>query len=279
MNINPLVSVVIPCYNHESFVQDSIQSVIDQTYENIELIIIDDGSQDSSILRIQEMVEKCENRFTRFEFRYRPNKGLSATLNEALDWCSGEYYSAIASDDIMIKTKTEFQVKFLSENHDVAAVFGAIKLIDKNNKIKGERIHETHKYVFEEIFLNKHDLPASTQMAQLNLIKSIGGYNPKYKIEDWYMLLKMSSRNYSIVYINEFFCFYRFHDSNFSKNMEVMGKEMKNIIFEYNKNILYLKSLREIYKQEFYYFKNSKKYFKAVVVLLEFFYSYFKGKP
>lgn len=215
-------------------------------------------------------------RFKRFEFRYRPNKGLCETLNEALLWCQGEYYSAIASDDMMTKTKTECQVNFLSENQDVAAVFGAIKLIDDKSEIKGERIHETRKYVFKEIFLNKHDLPASTQMARLNLIKDIGGYNPKYKIEDWYLLLKMSSRNYSIVYISEFFCFYRFHDSNFSKNMMIMGVEMKNIILEYNENILYVKSLREIYKQEFNYFKNKKRYFKAINILFKMFYSYFK---
>ena len=53
--VNPLVSIVIPCYNHENFVQDSIQSVIDQTYQKIELIIIDDGSKDGSVEKIKEM--------------------------------------------------------------------------------------------------------------------------------------------------------------------------------------------------------------------------------
>ncbi|MCD2506173.1 glycosyltransferase family A protein, partial [Staphylococcus aureus] len=73
--------------------------MIDQDYENIELIIIDDGSKDNSVIKIQEMVECCKQRFTRFEFRSRANIGLSATLNEALEWCEGEYFSALASDD------------------------------------------------------------------------------------------------------------------------------------------------------------------------------------
>ncbi|EPK1752121.1 glycosyltransferase family 2 protein, partial [Acinetobacter baumannii] len=94
----PLVSIVIPCYNHVDYVQDCIQSIIDQTYQNIELIIIDDGSKDESVLKINEMLKKCENRFSRFEFRHRPNKGLSATLNEALEWCQGEYFATLASD-------------------------------------------------------------------------------------------------------------------------------------------------------------------------------------
>ena len=105
----PLVSVAIPCYNHERFVQDSIQSIIDQTYQNIELIIIDDGSRDGSVEKIKEMIPACQERFVRFEFRHRPNKGLSATLNEALEWCEGKYFSALASDDIVLKNKIDKQ--------------------------------------------------------------------------------------------------------------------------------------------------------------------------
>lgn len=76
----PLVSVVIPCYNHEQFVQEAIQSVIDQDYTNIELLIIDDGSKDSSAEKIEKLIAVCKQRFNRFEFKSRANKGISATL-------------------------------------------------------------------------------------------------------------------------------------------------------------------------------------------------------
>ena len=69
MTTTPLVTIAIPCYNHEQYVQDSIQSIIDQSYSNIELIIIDDGSKDNSVLKIQELISICTNRFSRFEFR------------------------------------------------------------------------------------------------------------------------------------------------------------------------------------------------------------------
>ena len=131
MHKQPLVSVVIPCYNHENFVQDCIKSVIDQTYENIELIIIDDGSKDGSVQKIQEMSAACQKRFTRFEFRYRPNKGLSETLNEALEWCEGLYLSPIASDDQMLKQKIQLQVNFLEKNKQ--SEFNRMKKFLKNN--------------------------------------------------------------------------------------------------------------------------------------------------
>ncbi|MEX3718054.1 glycosyltransferase family 2 protein [Acinetobacter baumannii] len=137
MNKQPLVSIVIPCYNHANFVQDCIQSVIAQTYQNIELIIIDDGSKDGSVEKIQEFIGECEKRFVRFEFRNRPNKGLSATLNEALEWCQGEYFSAIASDDMMLNDKIEIQIDFLKNSIDstIVGVFGGYNLIDDTDAI------------------------------------------------------------------------------------------------------------------------------------------------
>jgi len=120
----PLVSVVIPCYNHEKHVQECIQSIIDQDYQNIELIIIDDGSKDGSVGKIEEMILGCKVRFKRFEFRHRENVGLSSTLNEAIDWCEGGYFSPIASDDVLENNKISALTLLASEELNIAAVFG-----------------------------------------------------------------------------------------------------------------------------------------------------------
>lgn len=135
----PLVSVVIPCYNHERYVQDCILSVINQSYTNIEVIIIDDGSNDSSVIKIKEMVERCEDRFVNFEFRHRPNVGLSSTLNEALEWCKGDYFCTLASDDQILEDKISYQVDYLNNHSNTVAIFGNVNLIDNDNKyIKSE---------------------------------------------------------------------------------------------------------------------------------------------
>lgn len=270
MNDQPLVSVVIPCYNHEQFVQDCIQSVIDQTYQNIELIIIDDGSSDGSVAKIQEMLLLCEDRFQNFEFRHRANKGLSATLNEAIEWCRGRYYSAIASDDMMCVKKTHVQVQYLEANKNCIAVFGGVELIDENSQTLGERLEESKSYTFEEIILNRHDLPASTQLARLNVIKEIGGYNENIKIEDWYMLLKMTEKNdVEVCYLKEILCKYRFHDENFSKNMKTMTNQMKLILEDYHEHDLYQAALIRLYRLNFSHYKIKKQYFNSFLVLLK----------
>jgi len=234
----PLVSVVIPCYNHEKFVQDSIQSVIDQTYENIELIIIDDGSKDGSVEKIQKMVDICEQRFARFEFRHRANIGLSATLNEALEWCEGKYFSSIASDDQMLNYKTSMQVKYLERSQEVIAVFGGVYFIDDSNEVIEKKVNKYKVYSFKEIFMHKHDLPAPTQMIVLKALKEIQGFNADIKIEDWFMLLKLSSLG-KVVYQDKIYSKYRQHANNFSHNIDVMQSERLKVINLFSDDILY----------------------------------------
>lgn len=241
----PLVSVVIPCYNHERFVQDSIQSVIDQTYQNIELIIIDDGSKDGSVDKIQEMIPTCQERFIRFEFRHRSNKGLSATLNEALDWCKGVYYSAIASDDMMLPEKTKLQVDFLDANKNISAVFGGIKLIDNNNITISERVRESKQYSFKDIILHQHDLPAPTQMIRLSALKKVGGYDSDVLIEDWYMWLRLSSYS-DLYYMDHLLCLYRQHETNISKNLEKMHSGRFDVLSCFKDSIYYEEAYRKI---------------------------------
>ena len=242
----PLVSVVIPCYNHEDFVQDSIQSVIDQTYDNIELIIIDDGSKDNSVIKIQEMIELCEKRFNRFEFRSRTNIGLSATLNEALEWCQGKYFSPNASDDMILKNKIAIQVGILEKDDEIIAVFGGVHFIDDSNKKKLNRfLPKRIIYNFEDIIMHRHNLPTPTYMTRLEAIKRVGGYKANLIIEDWYMWLKLSEIG-RILYIDEVFALYRQHDNNMSKNLKKIQQGRLEVLGFFKGNLLYEEAIRNI---------------------------------
>ncbi len=241
----PLVSIVIPCYNHEDFIQDSIKSVIDQEYENIELLIIDDGSSDNSVDKIEQMVSECENRFKRFEFKTRQNIGLSRTLNESLEWCRGEYFSALASDDQMLKEKTKIQIEFLESNPAVPAVMSSVSWIDNDNNLVKELNLPYQEYSFEEIFLSKQSLYACTQISRLQMIKSVGGYKDDCAIEDWYMWLKLSELG-SLVSLSENLVNYRVHADNTIKKGDIIYSGMIEAAEEYKLHPLYFKAVKQI---------------------------------
>lgn len=244
---NPRVSIIIPCYNHETFVKEAIQSVIDQDYENIELIIIDDGSSDGSVTAIQEMVTQCEKRFVRFEFRCRPNKGLCFTLNEALDWCEGEFLSGVASDDTIRKYKTSYQVNYLIENSNSIGVFGGVEILYEESGARVVDVTSARKYNFEDIFLIEYNLPPSTSLLRTDAVRKLGGYKEAFLIEDWSLYLFLTEHGETLDYIDMVFGTYRRHQSNMSSKLDWMQKGRIEVANLFSDHILYKKALAQTY--------------------------------
>lgn len=246
IELQPLVSIVIPCYNHENFIQDCILSIIGQSYQNIELIIIDDGSKDNSVEKIQNLVQECLERFVRFEFRARPNKGLSATLKEALEWSNGIFFSPIASDDQMLTEKISYQVNYLSRNSEIVACFGNVNLIDNDNRIIKTENFPSRYYDFETIFLNKHHINASTQMIRVEVLRTIGGYKSGITIDDLYMWLKLSEVG-RIFVDKKVLSNYRLHEDNSIKKGKFIYEGCLDVVNLYKDHCLYLKAIKKIF--------------------------------
>ena len=243
-NKEPLVSVVIPCYNHACYIKECILSVVGQDYRNIELMVIDDGSKDSSVQVIEGMRGVCEARFTRFKFIHRENRGLCNTLNQALEWCEGEYYSALASDDVWLPFKLRKQVQYLEVHPEVVAVFGGVTLIDEHGRIL-RKVEKPGSFGFKEIFLNRYFLPAPTALVRRLELQAIG-YDPLIKIEDWNMWLKLSKRTMSqLVSLRESVTLYRQHGANMSGDAGMMYEEGMKILAQFSYDVDYEQSLAE----------------------------------
>ena len=115
-----LVTVVVPCYNHEKYVRQTILSVLQQSHREIDLIFIDDGSRDSS----PEIIAELQRQYGGFRYIARENRGLLSTLQEGLLLGKGDLFCEIASDDYFPPDSLHKRVEFLKNHQDHVAVFG-----------------------------------------------------------------------------------------------------------------------------------------------------------
>jgi alpha-1,3-rhamnosyltransferase len=238
-----LVTVVVPSYNHAQFVTQCIESVIAQDYANIELIIIDDGSTDHSVAVIESLLPGCRQRFARFEFRSRPNKGLAATLNDALSWAEGEYFSMLSSDDVMLPEKTSRLLHELAHEPDVAGVFSGCEYIDENGQLIGAENHSLAYFTFDDVLAHRHFLQTPTQLLRTNRMREVDGYLGSVYIEDWYMWLKLTEAGHKLKNIPDYLVQYRYHATNVSKQRRHMFEARKQILGHFRQHTGYRQAL------------------------------------
>lgn len=131
---NPLVTIAIPIFNAEKYLCDSIQSCINQTYQNWELLLMCDGCTDASVDIAREMAKK-DSRLIIIDDGV--NRGLIYRLNESVKLAKGVYYARMDADDIMATNRIEEEVNFLNEHSDIDVVGSSIMLIDERNNIRG----------------------------------------------------------------------------------------------------------------------------------------------
>lgn len=243
MHKSPLVTIAIPVYNHEAFVGDCIESVIAQTYNPIELIIINDGSTDNSDLIIRDLIPKAKKQLYSVMYRRRENFGLSTTLNECLSLSTGNYFSCVASDDMLAPNKIDLLMCHFSKADDnTAAVFGNAGFIDREGKQifldrGGNVSHEVGYKDFLQFYtrnrkpnilgsdfgtyrslLEGNYLPAMSCVLRTDHIRSVGGWTDGNPLEDFDMWIKLT-KSYKFICVREIVAYYRWHDDNTVKQM------------------------------------------------------------
>ena len=212
----PLVSAIVPSYNHEAYIEKCILSIVGQTYKNIELIVIDDGSKDHS----REILERLQKQYN-FVLVFQENQGVSKTLNKAIrQYAHGKYITGSASDDFLMPDKIEKQVKFLEDNLDIDMIFGKVYMVDEKNQIIEnltifEPFDEPVKQIPFELLIENNRVPAPSMMIRREIWDKCGGYNENTIIEDFDLWLKIAYIG-KIVYLNDYFAYYRWHWNNAS---------------------------------------------------------------
>lgn len=228
MSAEPLISVVVPCFNQGIYLNDALQSLYDQSYPNWECIVINDGATDNTeIIALQ-----WERKDKRFKYFYKENGGLSSARNRGLEEAKGQYIQFLDADDIMDSNKFAVSLK-LGLNVDL--VISNYKMFTISGGPFTEPAWQLKKEQFDfETILNKWDdefaIPIHCGLFKRELFNDIR-FNESLKAkEDWLMWLQVYQLPVTTVFIDAPFALYRFVPGSMTQNKLLM---YNNLVMAY----------------------------------------------
>lgn len=230
-NLIDCIDIIMPNYNKGFFLEESIKSVLDQSYENWFLYIIDDNSFDSSKKIIKSFDEKNKNIKT---FFLNKNKGPGFCRNYGMRVSSSKYIAFIDSDDIWLKNKLETQLKFMKKNDLEFSYSDYVPFIQKGNDRKMlNRTNLKNRFGFSEFILNS-SINSSTMIILRKIINNLKFKNIK-KLEDYLFKCQILKKGFVAFKVNDSLAYYRISDGSRSSS------KIKNIVYLWNINKKYNK--------------------------------------
>lgn len=239
MNLNSLVSVIIPTYNREKYIKEAIESVLNQTYKYVEVIIIDDGSTDNTKKIIDEINKRNNNII---KYYYQENSGVARARNYGIEVSTGDYIAFLDSDDFWDLDKLQKQMNKINMSKVECCYCGTYKYYHQNSKkrkiknsfkegkvlidiLRGYINSETISWVINKEILITHNL-YFTENCDFS--------------EDLEFYLKLSSIS-NVCCVNEFLCYYRMHNESLVRNTVKQHQEIEmydRFLRWFNKNNL-----------------------------------------
>lgn len=211
MTSQPIVSVMMAAYNAETYIADSIRSILRQTLTDWELIILNDGSRDQTAAIIKGFADPRIRYFENAQ-----NMGLSVTRNRMIGLATGRYLAVLDSDDIADSRRLELQVRYLNKHQGVGMIGAGIRLIDEDGQPNGQR------YVFTDpcsriptILLFSNYFAHSTVLIRRDALPAVA-YRTELPIAEDYDLWIRISKNWEVCNLRRILASYRIHNSNVS---------------------------------------------------------------
>ena len=240
LKINPLVTVYITNYNYGKFIKKAINSVLNQTFKNYELIIIDDGSKDKSV----EIIKEFQNK-KKIKIIYQKNKGLVVSNNLALRLSKAKYIMRLDSDDWLDPHALEIMSNILERDKRISLVFPDYYEVDKNGKI----LRQMRRHNFKKVKLFDQPAHGACTMIRKENLLDIGGYDEEFNCQDGYYLWLKFIKKYVVRNVNLPLFYYRQHEKSLSKNNKRILLNRSKIISklqikEKNKKILAILPIR-----------------------------------
>jgi glycosyltransferase involved in cell wall biosynthesis len=210
----PRVSVIIPAYNSEKTIKETIESVLNQSFTDLELIIINDGSQDSTLEVITQI---SDSRIKVFSF---PNAGGNVSRNRGLHLAVGEFVSFLDADDLWTPDKLQSQLNALQENVTAKVAYSWTDYIDENGEfiLSGKRVN-VNENVYENLLLNNFLENGSNPLICRKALITLGGFDESLSAaQDWDMWLRLASK-FNFICVPSVQILYRISANSVSSNL------------------------------------------------------------
>lgn len=265
----PLVSIGLVTYMHAEYIEDCLESLICQTYQNIELLILDDASSDDTYSRIVSYEQRMRTRFPYLSItRNSHNSGnVSANLNKILKRAKGSYIKTFAGDDAMFPTYVEEIVDFLEEKENENAILAYTNAVivgndfhlgdDPGRKFAYWRHRPYRQTELYEGLLKQNHIVAASVMLRRRAYEQYGFYDETIKFEDYDLWLRLS-RKEQFSYLPSKLIYYRRADTSITNYRSENGKAKLKFMMSEDKKVLkknfdgLSKSKRRIYQQSYY---------------------------
>ncbi|OBX23252.1 MULTISPECIES: glycosyltransferase family 2 protein [Bizionia] len=214
----PLVSVILTTYNRYVYLEEAIRSIANQTYLNVEILLIDDGSE-PDISDKNKLI--CEL-FSHCTYYFKPNTGQPDSRNYGIHRANGDYIAFCDDDDFWLQDKLEKQVAILDRHPEIGLVTGNIEYVNSDGVRTGRVIAQTgnHGYVFED-FLLKNRTTSITPLLRKKVFDTVGYFNPNFTIfEDWEYWRRVAYY-YPFYALKDVLACVRKHDTNMTKEIVI----------------------------------------------------------
>ena len=226
MKTLPLLSVIMPVYNAEKFLSDAMKSVLGQSFKNLELIIINDGSTDKSELVVQSFTDERIRYFKNEE-----NSGIVYSRNRGLKLAKGDFIGMVDADDIVYPEKFEKQIEFLKQNPEYGFVGSWARFIDENGKrIPGGWKLKASPEKIPAIMFFKNYFLQSAVVYQKDCIKNFS-FTKGFEIGEDYLIWYQMLKKYKAWNFPEYLVDYRMHQHNITVKQKEKGYELEREIF------------------------------------------------
>lgn len=191
-----LISVVMSAYNSETTIEKSLESILAQTYTEIEILVIDDNSSDNTYEICSFLSKKHENLLV---FRNSNNLGLTKNLNNLINKSNGEFIARQDADDISLPNRLDIQLKYLNK-YDLDGCATRAYIMGKNKIIPGKSYYLPKKIVMKK----KNPFIHGTLLIKSRVIKDVGMYNEKfYYSQDYKLMSDLLKKNYKLKILKE----------------------------------------------------------------------------